>query len=53
MKQKRCTLLVQRKRWADEDVSRSAGKSHERAIVKARRVAEQFDVECKKFGVAG
>jgi hypothetical protein len=58
-KRKNCTDLktraadAKRKRWADEDVSRSAGKSRERAIVKERRVAEQFDVECKKFGVTG
>jgi hypothetical protein len=53
VKQKRCTLLAQRKRWADEDVSKATGRSAERARLKARRVAEQIDVECKGFRLAG
>jgi hypothetical protein len=54
VKQKRCTLLAQRKRWADEDVSTSIGKSNERARVKARRVAESFELECgKSTNIAG
>jgi hypothetical protein len=45
-KQKRCSLLARRKRWADEDVAATAGKSADRARLKARRVSEQFDAEC-------
>jgi hypothetical protein len=53
MKQKRCTLLAQRKRWADEDTSRSTGRSNENARVKARRLGEQIELECKGFRLAG
>lgn len=47
-KQKRCALLARRKRWADEDVAKSAGKSNEKARLKVRRVTEQFEEECGK-----
>jgi hypothetical protein len=53
VKQKRCTLLAQRKRWADEDAFRSTGRSNENARVKARRLAEQIELECKGFRLAG
>jgi hypothetical protein len=50
-KQKRCSILAKRKQWADEDVAASAGKSVERARVKARRVAEQYQEECAKISI--
>ncbi|MEN3297196.1 MAG: hypothetical protein V7642_6449 [Burkholderiales bacterium] len=53
VKQKRCSLLAQRKKWADEDASKATGKSTERAQLKARRVAEQVELECGKVAVAG
>jgi hypothetical protein len=52
VKQKRCTLLAQRKQWADDDASAATGKSHEKAMVKARRVEEQMAVECRGVGLA-
>lgn len=48
-KQKRCSILAKRKQWADEDVAASTGRSVERARVKARRVAEQYQEECGKI----
>jgi hypothetical protein len=51
VKQKRCTLLSQRKKWADEDASTASGRSQEKAKVKARRVAEQLEMECGKLAL--
>jgi hypothetical protein len=51
VKQKRCTLLSQRKKWADEDASTAIGRSQEKAKVKARRVAEQLEMECGKLAL--
>lgn len=51
MKQKRCSILAKRKQWADEDVAASTGKSVERARVKARRVAEQYQEECGRMSI--
>jgi hypothetical protein len=47
-KQKRCNSLARRKRWAEEDTAKSAGKSNEKAKLKTRRIAEQFEEECGK-----
>jgi hypothetical protein len=53
VKQKRCKLLAQRKKWAEEDLSTSSGRSTERARIKARRVAEQMELECGRVSLAG
>jgi hypothetical protein len=47
MKQKRCTSLALRKKWATEDVAAASGKSSEKARQKLRRAEEQFETECK------
>jgi hypothetical protein len=52
VKQKRCALLAQRKRWAEEDASGTTGRSNEKARIKARRVAEQMAIECRGSGLA-
>jgi hypothetical protein len=47
-KQKRCNTLERRKKWADEDLAKATGRSSDRAKIKLRRIAEQFDDECGK-----
>jgi hypothetical protein len=46
-KKKRCSLLTQRKQWAEADAAAATGKSSEKAKLKARRVAEQIDMDCR------
>jgi hypothetical protein len=46
-KQKKCSLLARRKKWADADAATATGKSSEKAKLKARRVAEQLDADCR------
>ncbi|EJL81168.1 hypothetical protein PMI16_04774 [Herbaspirillum sp. CF444] len=46
-KQKRkCTLLAQRKKWADEDLRTATVKNLEKARRKSLRVNEQYQAEC-------
>jgi hypothetical protein len=47
VKQKRCTSLAMRKKWATDDVAAATGKSSEKAKQKLRRAEEQFELECK------
>jgi hypothetical protein len=47
VKQKRCTSLALRKKWATESVAEATGKSSEKAKQKLRRAEEQFETECK------
>jgi type IV secretory pathway VirB10-like protein len=47
-KQKKCALLARRQKWANEDAAAATGKSSAKARLKARRVAEQFDTDCRK-----
>ena len=46
-KQKKCSLLARRSQWANEDAAAATGKAKEKTKLKARRVAEQFEAECK------
>jgi len=46
-KQKKCSLLARRSKWANEDAPAATGKAREKTKLKARRVAEQFEAECK------
>lgn len=43
---KTCDKLRLRRKWADEDALRAAGKAHDAARRKARRQAEALAVEC-------
>jgi hypothetical protein len=47
VKQKRCTSLAMRKKWATDDAAAATGKSTEKAKQKLRRAEEQFETECK------
>lgn len=47
-KQRRCTGLAQRKKWADEDAAAATGKASEKARRKANRATEQFEATCGK-----
>jgi hypothetical protein len=46
-KQKKCSSLARRVKWADEDVATSTAKANEKAKRKARRAAEQYETECR------
>lgn len=43
---KQCDKLALQKKWADEDVSRTAGKAAVKAKTKARRLEEKYELEC-------
>lgn len=45
---KKCALLEQRQRWAEEDVAHAGRKAQEGAQRKVRRAAEKFSLECGK-----
>lgn len=47
-RQKKCKALAMRTKWADQDAAAATGKTAEKAKIKARRVAEQFETECGK-----
>jgi hypothetical protein len=47
-RQKRCTSLARRMQWANQDAAAATGKANERAKLKAQRVAQQFEDECRK-----
>jgi response regulator RpfG family c-di-GMP phosphodiesterase len=46
-RQRKCETLAQRRKWANEDASAASGRHAEKASRKARRVAEQYELECK------
>lgn len=46
-KSKKCANLTMRKKWAEDDAAASVGKSSEKARQKARRLAEQYVIECR------
>jgi hypothetical protein len=48
IKQKKCTTLAQRQNWADEDVTSATRKSIDKTKRRARRAAEQYQMECGK-----
>lgn len=45
-KQNRCRAIAQRKVWADEDAAAAAGKAHDKAKRRVRRITEQYEAEC-------
>ncbi len=47
-RQKKCTSLERRQRWAAEDAAHATGKSAERAKQKARRAVEAYEDACKQ-----
>jgi hypothetical protein len=47
-KRKKCASLALKKKWSDEDLTRAAGKSQEKALVRAHRAAEKYELECGK-----
>lgn len=44
--QKRCTTLERRRQWAQEDTRLTTPKTDAKARQKARRAAEQYELEC-------
>ena len=45
---KKCQSLALTRRWAEEDARQAAGKSVEKARIKARRSAEKYVLTCEK-----
>lgn len=45
---KKCQSLALHQRWAQEDARQAAGKSAEKARIKARRSAEKYELSCGK-----
>ncbi len=45
-KERKCASLAQRKNWLQEDAAKASGKSAEKAKLKARRMAEKYQLEC-------
>lgn len=43
-----CQSLALHQRWAQEDARQAAGKSAEKARIKARRSAEKYQLSCEK-----
>ncbi|MFT5589078.1 MAG: hypothetical protein ACI9ZF_001250 [Bradyrhizobium sp.] len=44
---RKCETLAQRRKWADEDAATASGRHVEKASRKARRVTEQYVLECQ------
>jgi hypothetical protein len=44
---KKCAVLEQHKRWADEDLASATGMAASKAKTKARRAAEKYLEACK------
>ncbi|QAU34749.1 DUF4124 domain-containing protein [Janthinobacterium sp. 17J80-10] len=45
-KQKKCAKLTLQQKWREEDAAMAVGKAYEKARVKARRMAEEVQLEC-------
>lgn len=45
--QKKCLLMEQRLKWAEEDASKATGSSAEKSRRKAKRANEKYQLECK------
>jgi hypothetical protein len=43
---KQCAKLAQQQKWREEDAAMAAGKRADRARLKARRLAEAYQLEC-------
>jgi hypothetical protein len=46
MKERKCGVLAQRVKWAEEDASRAAGKSAAKAERRKRRAKEAYELQC-------
>lgn len=46
-KLRKCEMLEQRRKWAEEDVATASSRNTEKARRKARRIAEQYVLDCK------
>ncbi len=46
VKQKKCAGLALRQKWSEEDAVLANGKSSAKAKLKARRMAEKYQLEC-------
>lgn len=47
-KQRKCAKLRLQQKWREEDAAMAAGKASERARLKARRMAEALELECRQ-----
>lgn len=47
-KRKKCASLQLKKKWGNEDAANATGKNREKARLRARRLAEKYDLECGK-----
>lgn len=45
---KNCQALALKQRWAQEDARQAAGRTVEKARIKARRSAEKYELSCGK-----
>jgi hypothetical protein len=45
-RERKCASLAQRKKWLLEDAAKAAGKAADKAKLKARRMAEKYQLEC-------
>ncbi|HYD62311.1 MAG TPA: DUF4124 domain-containing protein [Noviherbaspirillum sp.] len=48
VKNSKCSSMAQRVKWSEEDAARATGKSVEKARLKARRLAESYELQCGK-----
>ncbi|OGS97018.1 MAG: hypothetical protein A3K04_06260 [Gallionellales bacterium RBG_16_56_9] len=47
-KKKQCASLALQQRWAEDDARKAAGKATPKAVRKARRAAEKYQLACGK-----
>lgn len=46
-RQRKCSRLALQQKWREEDAAKAAGRSVERARLRARRAAEEYQLECR------
>lgn len=46
-KQAKCSSLALRVKWSEEDAMQASGKSAPKAKIKAKRMQEQYEMQCK------
>jgi hypothetical protein len=44
---RKCETLAQRRKWADDDVATASSRNAEKTRRKARRIAEQYTLDCQ------
>jgi hypothetical protein len=47
-KRKKCASLQLKKKWSNEDAANATSKNRQKAIRRARRLAEKYELECGK-----